>query len=43
MASLGLCDPKPEAGGWVPLLELNEAARCTVMIDEVEVELGREF
>ncbi len=41
-ASLGLCDLRPATGGCVPLRALTEEARCTVMTEEDDAELGLE-
>lgn len=42
-ASLGLCDLRPMTGGCVPFHALTEDARCTVMIEEDDAELGLEL
>lgn len=42
LASLGLCDLKPVTEGWVLFRAVTEDARCTVMTDEDDAELGLE-
>lgn len=41
-ASFGLCDLKPVTGGCVPFRAATEEARCTVMTEEDDAELGLE-
>ena len=41
--SLGLWVLRPEIGGWEAFLEVSEAARLTVMIDEDDADSGREL
>ena len=41
-ASLGLCDLRPVTGGCEPVYALTEEARCTVMTEEDDAELGLE-
>ena len=42
MASLGLCDLKPVAVGCLPFRAVTEEARCTVITEEDDAELGLE-
>lgn len=41
-ASLGLCDLKPVTVGCLPLRAVTEEARCTVIMEEDDAELGLE-
>ena len=41
--SLGFWLFNPEIGGCEPFLEVSEAARLTVMIDEDDADSGREL